>query len=94
MTDSQVAEETFMVLKNDMLASREIPDLFPDVEIETICNGFRNEWKQLAIMDIMEIFHWQCLPTDENCFIFLKWFRSLPNFLCKKIANLMNEFNV
>ena len=57
MTDSQVAEETFMVLKNDMLASREIPDLFPDVEIETICNGFRNEWKQLAIMDIMEIFH-------------------------------------
>ena len=36
MTDSQVADEKFLVLINDLLASGEIPDLFPEDEIEEI----------------------------------------------------------
>lgn len=36
MTDSQVADERFLVLINDMLASGQIPDLFADDEMDTI----------------------------------------------------------
>lgn len=43
MTDAQVADEQFLVLINDMLASGEIPDLFPDDEVENIIVGVRNE---------------------------------------------------
>lgn len=43
MTDAQVANEDFLVLINDMLASGEIPELFPDDEIENIIAGVRNE---------------------------------------------------
>ena len=39
MTDAQVADEKFLVLINDLLASGEIPDLFPDEEIENIIGG-------------------------------------------------------
>lgn len=56
MTDSQVAEESYLVLINDMLASGEINELFTDDEVDQICNGVRNELKQLGIMD-----------TKENC---------------------------
>lgn len=43
MTDAQVADERFLVLINDLLASGEIPDLFADDEIENIINGVRGE---------------------------------------------------
>ena len=43
MTDSQVAQEKFLVVINDMLASGEIADLFPDDEIDNIVNAMRNE---------------------------------------------------
>lgn len=56
MTDSQIADEAYLVLINDMLASGEIMELFPDEEIENIYNGVRNEVKQQGIMD-----------TKENC---------------------------
>ena len=36
MTDSQVADEKFLVLINDMLASGQIPDLFADDEVDSI----------------------------------------------------------
>lgn len=36
MTDSQVADERFLVLINDMLASGQIPELFADDEIDNI----------------------------------------------------------
>ncbi|KAG8222095.1 hypothetical protein J437_LFUL000858, partial [Ladona fulva] len=41
MTDAQVASESFLVLINDMLASGEVPDLFPDDEVENIIAGVR-----------------------------------------------------
>lgn len=43
MTDAQVANEQFLVLINDMLASGEVADLFPDDEVENIIAGVRNE---------------------------------------------------
>lgn len=59
MTDSQVADEKFLVLVNDLLASGEIPDLFPEDQYEEIINGVRNEVKGAGIMD-----------TRENCWKF------------------------
>lgn len=59
MTDSQVSEERFLVLVNDMLASGEIPDLFSDDEVENIVSGLRNEVKASGSID-----------TKENCWKF------------------------
>jgi dynein heavy chain len=54
LTDSQVADERFLVLINDLLASGNIPGLFPDDEYETIINAMRNEVKALGIIDTRE----------------------------------------
>lgn len=42
MSDAQIADERFLVLINDLLASGEIPDLFADDEIENIMSAMRN----------------------------------------------------
>lgn len=59
MTDAQVPNEQFLVLINDMLASGEIPDLFPDDEVENIIAGVRNEVKGAGLVD-----------SRENCWKF------------------------
>lgn len=59
MTDAQVADERFLVLINDMLASGEIPDLFADDEVENIVGALRNEVKSIGLQD-----------TKENCWRF------------------------
>ena len=59
MTDAQVADEKFLVLINDLLASGEIPDLYADDEVEGIIAGVRNEVKGLGLQD-----------TRENCWSF------------------------
>lgn len=41
MTDAQVPNEQFLVLINDMLASGEVPDLFPEDDVENIIAGKR-----------------------------------------------------
>lgn len=41
MTDAQVANEHFLVLINDMLASGEVPDLFAEDEVENIIAGLK-----------------------------------------------------
>ncbi|KAM6297516.1 dynein axonemal heavy chain 9 [Aegotheles albertisi] len=51
LTDAQVADEQFLVLVNDFLASGEIPDLFPDDEVESIINSMRNEVRGLGLVD-------------------------------------------
>ncbi|CAF0714705.1 unnamed protein product [Brachionus calyciflorus] len=56
MTDAQVADEKFLVLINDLLASGEIPGLFADEQVEEIIGSMRNEVKSLGIDD-----------TRENC---------------------------
>ncbi|XP_065549401.1 dynein axonemal heavy chain 9 isoform X2 [Lathamus discolor] len=54
MTDAQVADEQFLVLVNDFLASGEIPDLFPDDEVENIISSVRNEVKGRGLVDSKE----------------------------------------
>jgi len=59
MTDAQVADERFLVLINDLLASGEIPDLLPEDDYENVINGIRNEVKGAGIED-----------SRENCWSF------------------------
>ncbi|XP_054457284.1 dynein heavy chain 9, axonemal isoform X2 [Anoplopoma fimbria] len=59
MTDAQVADEKFLILVNDLLASGEIPDLFPDDEMENIIGSLRPEVRGSGLMD-----------TRENCWKF------------------------
>ena len=59
MSDAQVADERFLVLVNNLLASGEIPDLFTDDEIDNIITMVKNEVKGAGIPD-----------TRENCWKF------------------------
>lgn len=43
MTDAQVAQEQFLVVINDCLASGEVADLFADDEVDNIVAAVRNE---------------------------------------------------
>ncbi|NXH15458.1 DYH17 protein, partial [Bucco capensis] len=56
MTDSQVAEESFLVLINDYLASGEVPDLFQDDDLQNIISAMKPEVTLLGLQD-----------TRENC---------------------------
>ncbi|XP_078230912.1 dynein axonemal heavy chain 17 isoform X3 [Callithrix jacchus] len=73
MTDSQVAEEQFLVLINDLLASGEIPGLFTEDEVENIISSMRPQVKSLGITD-----------TREECWKFFieKVRRQLKVILC------------
>ncbi|XP_036139541.1 dynein beta chain, ciliary [Monomorium pharaonis] len=59
MSDSQVAEEKFLVVVNDMLATGEITELFTDDEVDNVINAVRSEVKQTGLID-----------TKENCWKF------------------------
>jgi len=59
MTDSQITDERFLVYINDLLASGDIPDLFPPEDKENVVNGVRNEVKAAGIID-----------TNDNCYEF------------------------
>jgi len=52
----QISDEKFLVLINDLLASGEVPDLFPDDEMENMLGSLRSEVKGLGMID-----------TRENC---------------------------
>lgn len=51
LTDAQVADESFLVLINDMLSSGEIPELFSEEETDNIITSVKNEVKQLGLID-------------------------------------------
>jgi len=53
-TDSQIADEKFLVFLNELLASGNIPDLFPADEVEGICNSVRSEAKSAGVKDTPE----------------------------------------
>ena len=59
LSDAQVADERFLVLINNLLASGEIPDLFSDDEVDNIVAMVKNEVKSAGIAD-----------TKENCWRF------------------------
>ena len=73
MTDAQVADERFLVLINDMLASGEISELFSDDEMETVLSSMRAEVKGAGLDD-----------SRENCWSFFisKVRRLLKTVLC------------
>uniref|UniRef100_A0A8C0BA58 Dynein axonemal heavy chain 17 n=1 Tax=Buteo japonicus TaxID=224669 RepID=A0A8C0BA58_9AVES len=73
MTDSHVAEESFLVLINDFLASGEVPGLFQDDDLENIISAMRPQVKFLGLQD-----------TRENCWkLFIeKVRRQLKVILC------------
>jgi dynein heavy chain len=73
MTDAQVADEKFLVLINDMLASGEINGLFTDDESAEILASVKNEVRAQGIED-----------TKENCWKFFidKVRRNLKIVLC------------
>ncbi|XP_038597832.1 LOW QUALITY PROTEIN: dynein heavy chain 17, axonemal [Tachyglossus aculeatus] len=73
MTDSQVAEEQFLVLINDLLASGEVPGLFQDDEVEAILTSMRPQVKSLGLPD-----------THQTCWRFFidKVRRQLKVVLC------------
>lgn len=54
-----MADERFLVLINDLLASGEIPDLFPDDEVENVVNAMRPEVKGAGLYD-----------SKDNCWKF------------------------
>ncbi|GFR19443.1 dynein beta chain, ciliary [Trichonephila clavata] len=54
MSDAQVADERFLVLVNDLLSSGDIPDLFPEAEVENIISALRSEVKSAGIYDSRE----------------------------------------
>lgn len=56
MSDSQVAEEEFLVVVNDMLASGEIAELFGDEDVDGIINAVRNEVKHRSTSDTPSTF--------------------------------------
>jgi len=70
-----VADEKFLVLVNDLLASGEIPDLFADDEVDSIVSSVRNEVKAQGIYD-----------SKENCWKFFieRVRRMLKVLLCYK----------
>lgn len=73
LTDSQVADEKFLVLVNDMLASGVIPGLFPDEDLENIIASMRGECKVYGLED-----------TRDNCWeVFIRNVRTyLKTVLC------------
>jgi dynein heavy chain len=52
MTDAQIADERFLVLINDLLATGEIPELFADDEVDNIVASLRNEVRILKVTRI------------------------------------------
>uniref|UniRef100_A0A8C3EQ44 Dynein axonemal heavy chain 17 n=1 Tax=Corvus moneduloides TaxID=1196302 RepID=A0A8C3EQ44_CORMO len=54
MTDSQMAEESFLVVINDFLASGEVQGLFQDTDLETIISAMRPQVKSLGLEDTKE----------------------------------------
>ncbi|GAB4813657.1 hypothetical protein N2152v2_000703 [Parachlorella kessleri] len=56
LTDSQIIDERMLVYVNDLLASGEIPDLYPTEDKDEIINALRGECKALGRID-----------TNDNC---------------------------
>lgn len=52
LTDSQIADEKFLVYINDLLSSGWIPELFPKDELDGLIGKIRSEAKQAGCQDV------------------------------------------
>lgn len=68
MTDAQVANEQFLVLINDMLASGEVPDLFAEDEVENIIAGCWEKKKTFFTISFYYISTFITFLFDRNAF--------------------------
>ena len=55
-TDSQIADERFLVFMNDLLSSGNIPDLFPQEDVDDIVNALASKVKGAGLV-----------PNQETC---------------------------
>lgn len=93
LTDSQVADEKFLVLINDMLASGVIPGLFPDEEFESIISAMRNEAKALGLQDTKEVCWDLFIKTVRRNLKVVLCFSPVGNTLrsrCRKFPAIVN----
>ena len=58
-TDSQIANEKFLVFMNDLLSSGNIPDLFPQEDVDDIVNAVTHKVKNSGMV-----------PDHDNCWSF------------------------
>lgn len=58
-TDTQIVDEKFLVYINDLLSSGNIPDLFPQEDIDEIANSLRTEVKAAGIVDVSNANCWK-----------------------------------
>ncbi|KAJ3597932.1 hypothetical protein NHX12_001448 [Muraenolepis orangiensis] len=59
LTDSQILDERFLLIINDLLASGEIPELFSEEEADGVVSGLRSEVRLHGLLD-----------TKDNCWRF------------------------
>jgi dynein heavy chain len=93
LADSQVADEKFLVLINDLLASGNIPQLFPDDEVENIINSMRNEVKALGLVDTREACWDQFIRNVRKNLKVVLCFSPVGNTLrsrCRKFPAIVN----
>ncbi|KAL7754360.1 hypothetical protein RI367_000341 [Sorochytrium milnesiophthora] len=93
LTDSQIADEKFLVLINDLLASGNIPQLFPDDEVENIINSMRNEVKALGLVDTREACWEQFILNVRHNLKVVLCFSPVGNTLrsrCRKFPAIVN----
>lgn len=97
MTDAQIPNEQFLVMINDMLASGEIPDLFPDDEIENIIAGVRNEVKGSYRRVKREKFYvglsWKHWMIECYMYLFSRWhFANTQVLVWSILAKIVGTF--
>ncbi|KAJ3364693.1 hypothetical protein GGF32_001332 [Allomyces javanicus] len=97
LADSQVADEKFLVLINDLLASGNIPQLFPDDEVENIINSMRNEVKALGMVDTREACWDQFIRNVRRNLKVVLCFSPVGNTLrsrCRKFPAIVNSTQI
>ncbi|TPX33478.1 hypothetical protein SmJEL517_g03633 [Synchytrium microbalum] len=93
LTDSQVADEKFLVLINDMLASGTIPGLYPDDEVEGIISSMRGEAKAQGLIDTREVCWDLFIRTVRKNLKVVLCFSPVGNTLrsrCRKFPAIVN----
>lgn len=93
LTDSQIADEKFLVLINDLLASGNIPGLFADDEVDNIISSMRSEAKALGLVDTREVC-WEIFINNVRKYLkVVLCFSPVGNALrsrCRKFPAIVN----
>lgn len=94
VTDAHITDEKFLVLFNDLLASGNIPGLFPDDEVDGIVNSMRNEAKALGYQDTKEVCWDLFIRTVRRNLKVVLCFSPVGNTLrsrCRKFPAIVNN---